>query len=70
MLKLGNFVIHWEKVKSNDDSTIREHILFYNYSPDFKDFSVLITNSNDCKVTLMESLLIDRDIEITFTVNF
>ena len=32
-----------------------------NYTPDFEDFSILATNNNDFKVTLMESLLINRE---------
>ena len=32
-----------------------------NHAPDFEDFSILATNKNDFKVTLMESLLISRD---------
>ena len=29
--------------------------------PDFEEFSILATNNNDFKVTLTESLLINRD---------
>ena len=50
-----------KKVKDYDDSAIKEHLLFYSLSPDFEDFSILFTNNNDFKVTLMESLLINRD---------
>ena len=42
-----------KRVKGDDDSA--------NHTPNFEDFSVLATNSNDFKVTLMESLLINRD---------
>ena len=35
--------------------------LFCNYLPDFEDLPILTTNNNDFKVTLMESLLINRD---------
>ena len=38
-----------------------KNILFCNHTPDFEDFSLFATNSNDCKVTLMENLLINRD---------
>ena len=48
-------------VKGDDDSAIKEHLLFCNHTPDFEDFSILATNINDFKVTLMESLLIKRD---------
>ena len=50
-----------KRVKGDDDAAIREHLLFCNYKPDFEDFSILATNNNDFKVTLMESLLINRD---------
>ena len=50
-----------KRVKSDDDSAIKEHLLFYNHKPDFEDLSILATNNNDFKVTLMESLLINRD---------
>ena len=49
------------RVKGDDNSTIKEHPLFCNHSPDFEDFSILSTNYNDFKVTLMEMLLINRD---------
>ena len=46
--------------QSDDDSAIKEQPLLCNHAPDFKDFSILPTNNN-FKVTLMESLLINRD---------
>ena len=49
------------KVTGDDDSVIKEHYLFCNHEPDFEDFSTLATNDNDFKITLMESLLINRD---------
>ena len=48
------------RVEGDDDSAIKDHLLFCNHTPDFEDFSILATN-NDFKVTLMESLLINRD---------
>ena len=45
----------------DNDSAIKEHHLFCNYSSGFDDFSILASNNNDFKVTLMESLLINRD---------
>ena len=42
-------------------SAIKEHLLFWNHTPDFEDFSILTTNNNDFKDTLMESLLTNRD---------
>ena len=45
-------------MKNDDDSAIKEHLLFCNYTSDFEDFSILATNNNDIKVMVMESLLI------------
>ena len=50
-----------KRVKGDDDSAIKEHLLFCNRTPDFEDFSILPTNNNDFKVALMESLLINTD---------
>ena len=50
-----------KRVKGDNDSAIREHHLFRNYSTGFDDFSILASNNNDFKVTVMESLLINRD---------
>ena len=30
-----------KKVKSDDDSAIKEHLLFCKHTPDFEDFSIL-----------------------------
>ena len=48
-------------VKGDDDSVIKELFLLFSHTTDFEDFSILATNSNDFRVTLMESLLINRD---------
>ena len=58
---LGISALTGKRVKGDDDSAIKEHLLFCNHTPDFEDFSILATNNNDFKVTLMESLLINRD---------
>ena len=50
-----------KRVKGDDYSAIKEHLLFCNQPLYFEDFSILATNNNDFKVTLMESLLINRD---------
>ena len=50
-----------KRVKGDDDSAIKEQLLFCSHTPDFEDFSILATNNNDFKVTLTESLLINRD---------
>ena len=49
-----------KRVKGDDDSAIKERLSFCNHTPDFEDFSILATNNSDFKVTLMESLLINR----------
>ena len=50
-----------KRVKGDDNSAVKEHLLFYNHTLDFEDFSILVTNNNDFKATLMESLLINTD---------
>ena len=64
MRTLGDFCTHWgnsDDDDDDDDSAIKEHLLFCNHTPEFEDFSILASNNNDFKVTLMESLLINRD---------
>ena len=58
---LGISALIGKRAKGDDDSAIKEHLLFCNHTPDFEDFSILATNNNDFKVTLTESLLINRD---------
>ena len=58
---LGISALTGKTVKGDDDSAIKEHLLFCNHTPDFEDLSILTTNSNDFQVTLMVSLLINRD---------
>ena len=58
---LGVSALTGKRVKGNNDSAIKERQLFCNYSSGFDDFSILASNNNDFKVTLMESLLINRD---------
>ena len=55
------YVNTWERVKDDDDSAIKDHVLCCSHAPDFEDFSILATNNNDFKITLMESVLISRD---------
>ena len=50
-----------KRVKVDDDSAIKEHLSFLNFTSDFEDFSILATNNKDFKVRLMESLLINID---------
>ena len=58
--KAWEFTYSWGEELNYGFST-KEHLLLCNHWPDFEDFSVLDTNNNDIKVTLMESLLINRD---------
>ena len=60
-------VKNWEflhslgRVRGDDDSAIKEHLLFCNHAPDFEDFSILATNNHAFKVMSMESLPTNRD---------
>ena len=58
---LGVSALIGKRVKGDNDSTVKEHHLFCNNSSDFDNFFVLASDNNDFKVTLMESLLINRD---------
>ena len=58
---LGISTLNGKIVKGDGDSITKEHLLFCSHVLDFEDFSILTTNNNDFKVTLMESLLINRD---------
>ena len=53
--------IKWKRIKGDHDSAIKEHLSFCNHTPDFEDFSILATNHDNFKVTLMKSLLINID---------
>ena len=59
--RLGVSVLSGKRVKEDKDSVMRESHLFCNNSAGFDDFSMLFSNNNDFKATLMESLLINRD---------
>ena len=48
-------------VKGDDNSAIKNHLLFCNLATDFEDFSVLAIKNTEFKVTLKKSLLINRD---------
>ena len=58
---LGVSAYTGKRVKVDNDSAIEEHHLFCNHSSGFGDFSIVASNNNDFKVTLMKSLLINRD---------
>ena len=59
--RFGVSALTKKQVKGDNYSAIKEHHLFCNHSSGFDDFSILASNNNDFKVTLMESLLINRD---------
>ena len=44
---LGISALTGKRVKGDDDSAIKEHLLFCNHKPDFEDFSILATSNND-----------------------
>ena len=58
---LGVSALTGKRVKGDNNSAIKEHNLFCNNLSGFDDFSILAGNKYDFKVTLMESLLINRD---------
>ena len=58
---LGVSGLTGKRVKGDDDSAVKEHHLFCNHTSGFDDFFILASNNNYFKVTLMESLLINRD---------
>ena len=58
---LGVSALTGKRMKRYKNSAIKEHHLFYNHSSGFAIFSMLASNKNVFKVTLMESLLINRD---------
>ena len=58
---MGISALTGKRVEGDDDSAIKEQLLFWNHTPDFEYFSILAANKNDFKVTVMESLLISRE---------
>ena len=50
-----------KRMKGDNDSAIKGDNLFCSHSSGFDYFSILASNNNDFKVTLMESLLTNRD---------
>ena len=49
------------KIDNNKLTAILEHLLCCNYCPSFEDFSILTSESNDFKLTIMEGLLNKAD---------
>ena len=50
-----------KRVKGDNDSAIKEYDILCNHSSDFDNFSILASNNIDSNVTLLESLLMNRD---------
>ena len=50
---LGVSALTGKRVKGDNDSAIKEHHVFCNHSFGFDGFSILASNNNDFKVTLM-----------------
>ena len=46
---LGTSALTGKRVKGDDDSAIKEHLLFCIHAPDFEDFSILATNNNNLR---------------------
>ena len=57
----GVSVLTGKRIKKDNDSVIKEYNLFCNHSSGFDNFFILTSNSNDFKVTVIDSLLINRD---------
>ena len=49
------------KTDKNKLTTIQEYLLFCNFSPPFEDFSIFTTESNDLKLKIIDSLLVEHD---------
>ena len=59
---LGISTLDGKRAKGDEDSTVKGHLLFFNYMPDSEDFSIVTMNKNNFKVNLIvESLLINRE---------
>ena len=46
------------KIDNNKLKTIQKHLLCFNFSPSFEEFSILTKESTDFKLKIMKSLLI------------
>ena len=55
------FAFTGKQVKQDNGPAIKEHHQLCNHSSSFDNFFILASNNNDFKVTLIESLLINRD---------
>ena len=62
-LDISHLTGNWQQLEidNNTLTAIQEHLLCWNYSPSFEDFSILFWESKDFKLKIMEKLLIVRD---------
>ena len=60
MSVLRTFGTHWERVKADNNSTMKERLLRCNQMPDFEYYSILATNNNKFETTVMDSRLFNR----------
>ena len=49
------------KIDNNKLTAFQEHLLYYNYSPSYEDFSILTRESDVFELKIMDSLLLARD---------
>ena len=56
-----SFCSYWKESERGLRFCHKRTLFICHHSPGFDDFSILASNNNDFKVTLMESLLINRD---------
>ena len=50
-----------KNIKATKNSAVRDHMVVFNNTVTFEDFSVLTNRTNDFGIKLQESLLIHRD---------
>ena len=58
---LRSFCSYWKNSWGENDSVIKAYNSFCNYWSGFENFSISASNSNEFKITLRESLFINRD---------
>ena len=58
---LGVSALTGKRMKGDNYSTINEHHLLCSHSSGFDEFSILASNNNNFKATLMERFLINSD---------
>jgi len=56
---IGISPLTFKKVKSSDESSVRDHLLFCDHSPSFDDFTIITHGTNKFLLEIKESLLIE-----------